>query len=140
MRWYDERRSQQRNPCSAAFTAAQIIEQTIFARITNRTTAEQFQLAQETLSQLCSELAATVTWDHYAASSGPPHSCVRDVYVDAAFRLKNLEITQPPPPPPPQRLITNQGIIVDLAEHLETSTDETDLGTDDSPLAEGNGR
>jgi hypothetical protein len=38
MVWYDKRRSQQRNLCSFAFTYAQIVEQTIFARINDRTT------------------------------------------------------------------------------------------------------
>jgi hypothetical protein len=141
MAWYDETSSQQRRLCSAAFTFAQIVEQTVFAQISDRTTPEQFKLAQESLSQLCSELAATVDWDHYASSFGPIHSCVREVYDDAAARLRNLAIMQPPAPPPPaQQLITGEGIVIDLEEKIQTNTEETDLGTDDSPFANWSGR
>jgi hypothetical protein len=134
MQWYDEQRSQQRNLCSFAFTYAQIIEQTIFARITDRTTPEQFQLAQQNLTLLCRELAAKVDWNHYPSSSGPAHSCVRDVYADAAFRLKNLEIMQPPAPAPAQQLITPDAVVINAEESIETSTEETGLGTEDSPF------
>ena len=118
MEWFDEAHSQHRYLCSAAFTFAQIAEQTIFAQITERTTQEQLQAAQESLQQLCSELAATVAWDHYPSSYGPIHSCVRDVYNDTAGRLRNLAIMQPPPPLP---LITREGIVIDRAETIETS-------------------
>jgi hypothetical protein len=73
MTWYDERRSQHRHLCSVAFTFAQIAEQTIFAQITDRTTPEQFQAAQQNLTLLCRELEGTVEWDHYASASGPLH-------------------------------------------------------------------
>jgi hypothetical protein len=141
MVWYDERSSQHRQLYRDAFTFAQIAEQTIFALISDRTTPEQFKLAQQNLSLLCRELEATVEWDHYSSSSGPPHSCVRDVYTDAAFRLKNLEIMQAPAPSPPtQQVITSEGIVIDLEEKAQTSTEETDLGTEDSPFANWNGR
>jgi hypothetical protein len=112
MQCYNERTSQQRHLCSAAFTFAQIVENTIFAQLTDRTTPEQFKLAQESLRQLCRELAARVDWDHYASSFGPIHSCVRDVCDDAAARLRNLAIMQPPPAPAPAQLISREGIII----------------------------
>jgi hypothetical protein len=129
MVWYDETSSQQRRLCSAAFTFAQIVEQTVFAQISDRTTSDQFKLA------------ATVDWDHYASSFGPIHSCVRDVYDDAAARLRNLAIMQPPAPlPPAQQLITREGIVIDLEERAQTSAEETDLGIDDSPFDNWSGR
>jgi hypothetical protein len=141
MVWYDKSQSQHRRLCSAAFTFAQIAEQTIFAWITDRMTPEQFKLAQQNLTLLCRELEATVDWDHYASSSGPIHSCVRDIYTDAAFRLKNLEIMQEAAPPPPaQQLITREGVVIDLEDKIQTSTEETDVGTEDSPFDNWNGR
>jgi hypothetical protein len=137
MQWYDEKRSQQRNLCSFAFTYGQIVEQTIFSRITDRTTPQQLEVALQTLEELCQRLERQMDWSHYPAYHGV-HSCLRDVYTDAEYRLKNLAIMHQQASPF-QRMVTNQGIIVDLAEHLETSTDETELGTDDSPSAKGNG-
>jgi hypothetical protein len=140
MRWYDERRSQQRNLCSFAFTYAQIIEQTIFARITDRTTPQQFEAAQQSLLELCQRFESQMDWSHFPAPQGR-HSCIRDVYTDAKFRLKNLLIMQPAAPPPPaQQLITREGIVIDLEEKIQTSTEETDLGTEDTPPDNRSGR
>jgi hypothetical protein len=141
MVWFNEASSDHRQLCSAAFTFAQIAEQTIFAQLTDTTAQEQYKLAQESLRQLCSELAASVDWDHYPSSFGPIHSCVQDVYDDAAARLRNLAIMQPAPPPPaPPQPISREGIVIDREEKIESSSTETDLGTDDSPFADWNGR
>jgi hypothetical protein len=142
MVWFNEASSDHRQLCSPAFTFAQIAEQTIFAQLTDTTTQEQYQLAQESLRQLCSELAASVDWDHYPSSFGPIHSCVQDVYIDAAARLRNLAIMQPAPPPPlpPPQRISREGIVSDREEKIQTSTEETDLGIEDSPFADWNGR
>jgi len=134
MVWYDEISAQHRPLCRDAFTFAQIVEQTIFAQITDRTTPEQFRLAQESLSQLCSKLAASVDWDQLASSFGPIPSCVRDVYADAAARLRNLAIMQPPAPVPAQQLITPDAVVINAEESIETSTEETGLGTEDCPF------
>jgi hypothetical protein len=140
MHWYDESNSQHRRLCSAAGTFAQIAEQTIFARITDRTTPEQFRLAQESLRRLCSEFAAMVDWDHYPASSGPGHMCVSELYGAAAACLRHLAIMQPPPPPPSQQLITREGVVIDIEDKPQTSTVETDVGIEDSPFDNWNGR
>jgi hypothetical protein len=100
----------------------------VFAQLTDTTTKEQFKQPQESLRQLCRELEARVDWDHYASSFGPIHSCVRDVYDDAAARLRNLAIMQPPPPPPPApQLISREGVVIDREEKIQTSIEETDL-------------
>jgi hypothetical protein len=138
MRWYDERRSQQRNLCSFAFTYAQIIEQTIFSRITDRTTPQQFEAAQQSLLELCQRFESQMDWSHFPAPHGL-HSCIRDVYTDAKFRLKNLMIMHQQAPSP-QRLITREGIVIDLEDKIQTSTEETDLGTEDIPPDNWNGR
>jgi hypothetical protein len=138
MNRHDEQRSQHRNLCSVAYTFAQIADQSIFAFITNRTTPEQFQTAQQSLLQLCQRLESQMDIFHYPAATGM-HSCVRDIYTDAAFRLKNLEIMQEPAPPPPtQQLISREGAVIDLEERVETSSEETDVGTDDSPFDDWN--
>jgi Tfp pilus assembly protein PilN len=141
MAWYDERRSQQRNLCSVAFTFAQIAEQTVFAQITERTTPEQLAAANQSLELLCRELEGKVDWDHYASSFGPPHSCVRDVYDDAAARLRNLAIMQEQKPEPPkQQVVTVEGVVIDVEERFRTSAVETDLGTENTPPDNRNGR
>jgi hypothetical protein len=134
MNRHDEQRLQHRNLCSVAYTFAQIADQSIFAFITNRTTPEQFQTAQQSLLQLCQRLESQMDIFHYPAATGM-HSCVRDIYTDAAFRLKNLEIMQEPAPPPPtQQLLSREGAVIDLEERVEASSEETDVGTDDSPF------
>jgi hypothetical protein len=138
MQWYDKSRSQQRNLCSLAFTYAQIIEQTIFARITDRTTPQQFVAAQQSLLELCQRLESQMDWSHFPSSQGR-HSCIRDVYTDAEFRLKHLAIMHQQALPP-QRLITREGIVIDLEDKIQTSTEETDLGTEDIPPDNRNGR
>jgi hypothetical protein len=141
MVWFHDTSSPHRQLCSAAFTFGQIVEQTIFAQLSDTTTQEQFQLAQQSLRRLCNELEARVNWDHYASASGSIHSCVRDVYDDAAARLRNLAIMQPPPPPPVPQLISREGIVIDREEKIESSTEETDLGIEeDSPFTNWNGR
>jgi hypothetical protein len=139
MQWYDERRSQQRNLCSFAFTFAQIAEQTIFARITNHTTREQFEAALQALDELCRRLERQMDWSHYPASHGM-HSCIRDVFTDAEFRLKNLAIMHQAPLPATQQVTTVEGVVIDMEERLRTSTEETYLGTDDSMPNNGNAR
>jgi hypothetical protein len=137
MKWYDERRSQQRNLCSFAFTFAQIAEQSIFARITDRTTPDQFMVAQQNLLALCQRLESQMDIFHYPASTGM-HHCVQDIYTDAAFRLENLAIMQEPAPPAPtQQLITSEGTVIDLEDRVQTSSKETDTGTEDDASAGG---
>jgi hypothetical protein len=81
--------SQQRNLCSFAYTFAQIAGQTIFARITDSTTPDQFMVAQQNLLALCQRQ---------------------------------------------QQLISREGAVIDLEERAQTSSEETDVGTEDSPF------
>jgi hypothetical protein len=84
--------------CSYSRMYAQIVEQTIFSQITDRTTPAQFAAAKLSLLKLCERLEAKVDLFHYPAERGT-HSCVRDVYTDAASRLSNLFLMQPEPQP-----------------------------------------
>jgi hypothetical protein len=138
MHWYNEKRSQQRDLCSVAFTYAQIVEQTIFARITNRTTPEQFAAASQTLGELCQQLERQMDWSHYPAAHGM-HACVRDVYTDAAFRLKNLAIMQQAPLPANQQVVTVEGVVIETEERVQTSSAQTGLGAEDSSPDTRNG-
>jgi hypothetical protein len=123
-------------PCPQARAFAQLAEQSIFRTITDQTTPEQFQAAQLSLLQLCQRMEANLDLFHYPAAVGT-HQCIRDVYTEAAYRLKHFAIMQPEPlpePPPKQQLITLSGVVIDLEEEYRTSREETDLGTaDDSP-------
>jgi hypothetical protein len=120
--------------CHVATTFAQIVEQSIFSRITEATTAEQFQHAQQSLILLCMELEQLADWRHYAAAGNLSHCCVRDIYTQAAFILKNLSLTKPAPPapaqPPPSR-DTLTDVLRDLKEVFQPNQDETPLGIDD---------
>jgi hypothetical protein len=139
MHWYNEKRSQQRDLCSFAFTYAQIIEQTIFARINDRTTPQQYEAALQSLEELCRRLEREMDWSHYPASHGM-HSCIRDVYTDAEFRLKNLAIMQQQAPlPAAQQVVTVEGVVLDVEERVQTSTVQTGLGTEDSSPDTRNG-
>jgi hypothetical protein len=129
--------------CHLAATLAQIVEQSMLSRITETTTAEQFQLMQQSLILLCVELEQQADWRHYQAAGTLRHCCVRDIYTQAAFILKNLSLTQPAPPAPPppqQQLTTREGIIIDVEESVSTSSVETELGAEDAPPNNRNGR
>jgi hypothetical protein len=134
--YYDPRSSSSyQSLCSHARAFAQLADQSIFQKVTDQTTPEQFEAAQYSLLQLCQRLEANMDLFHYASVSGT-HQCVRDVYTEAAYRLKHLAIMQPEPlpePPPKQQLITLSGVVIDLEEEYRTSREETDLGTEDDP-------
>jgi hypothetical protein len=120
--------------CSHARTFAHVADQSIFSKITDQTTPEQFEAAQYSLLNLCQRLEANLDMFHYPSAVGT-HQCVRDVYTEAAYHLKHLAIMQPEPlpaPPPRQQVITIEGIVVDLEEELRTSREETYLGMDDT--------
>jgi hypothetical protein len=64
---------------------------------------------------------------------------VKDIYIHASAILKNRAILQQAPPPPPtQQLISREGAVIDLEEHVKTSNEETYLGTDDTAPTNGN--
>jgi hypothetical protein len=108
------------------------VREAIFQQLTTETTAEQWQAAQESLVRLRDELAQDIYPMHYGGLVGR-HRCVDHLYREAVARLRGLEIMQPAPkspPPPKQQLITREGIVLDLEEKIQTSTEQTDLGTD----------
>jgi hypothetical protein len=126
--------------CSYSRMYAQIIEQTILSQITERTTPAQLEAAKHSLLALCQRLEATVDLFHYPAEQGT-HSCVRDVYTDAIFRLQNISLMRPEPHPEPQapkqQLLTVEGVVIDLEETIRASGTETYLGMDDTSLDSG---
>jgi hypothetical protein len=128
-------------PCDFA-ERFQFAAEALFSQMTAHTSPEQFTQCQESLRQLKEELEAERKARgrfHFASQAGSLHHCVAQAYQVAQVRLRFVaQLHQQALPP--QRLIRREGIIVDLAENLETSTEETDVGTDDSPFAEGNGR
>jgi hypothetical protein len=119
--------------CPFARTFLQIAEQTIFAHVTDRTTPDMYEAALQSLLELCHRLESQVGLFHFPSAVGI-HVCVQDAYLEAAFRLKNLAIMQQPPlsepAQPTQQVITREGIVRDVEEKIQTSTEETDLGRD----------
>jgi hypothetical protein len=118
--------------CHLATTLAQIVEQSMLSRITETTTLEQFQTLQQSLMLLCLELEQQADWRHYASIDTVRHCCVRDIYTQAAFMLKNLSLTQPPPPAPPptppKPPETLKDVVEGLKETFQPNPDATPLG------------
>jgi hypothetical protein len=131
-----------RPTCPHARTFIQIAEQTIFNKITAATTSDKFSTAENILLQLCHRLEAQVDMFHYPAASGD-HWCVRDVYDHAVLALAGLAAMhqQEVPEPPRQQLISKTGVVIDLEDTIQTSTEDTELGIEeDSPFDNWNGR
>jgi hypothetical protein len=140
---YDWQLSAGAPPCLFAdsFYAA-VREDGIFRQLTPETTPAQFAAALEQLQVLRDELVQQVYPMHYGSLVGR-HRCVDHLFREARARLGGMKITQPapkPPPPPKQQLITRDGIVRDVEEKIQTSTEETEVGTDDSPFDNWNGR
>jgi hypothetical protein len=90
---------------------------------------------QQSLMLLCLELEQQADWRHYAGTDTLRHCCVRDIYTQAAFMLKNLSLTQPPPPappPPPPPRETPADVVRDLRDAIQPNPEATSLGTDDT--------
>jgi hypothetical protein len=86
--------------CPHSRTYVQIIQSSIFAKITDQTTAAQYAEAEQSLLRLCERLERQVDWTHYPALTGT-YACVRDAYTLASSLLVNLRKMQSEPPPPP---------------------------------------
>jgi hypothetical protein len=139
MRLYDPYQQQYRQLCSPAKTFAVIADQTIFNQINGYTTQQQFQAALHNLKALCERMEAQLNVFHYGQAYGMPHTCLRDIYTDAEFRLINLSTmhqTLHPQAPKPQ-VITSEGVVIDLEDKVQTNREETNLGTDDSTPDKG---
>jgi hypothetical protein len=130
-----------RPTCPHARTFIQIAEQTIFSKITEHTRPDQFTTAEEILLQLCQRLEAQMDMFHFPAATGD-HWCVRDVYDHAVLALAGLAAMhqQAVPQPPRQQLITRKGVVIDLEDTIQTSTDDTELGIEGTPPERRMGR
>jgi hypothetical protein len=130
-----------RPTCPHARTFIQIAEQTIFSKITEHTRPDQFTTAEEILLTLCHRLEAQIDLFHYPAATGD-HWCVRDVYDHAVLALAGLAAMhqQAVPQPPRQQLITRKGVVIDLEDTIQTSTDDTELGIEGTSPERRTGR
>jgi hypothetical protein len=118
--------------CTVADSFYRTVRETIFQQLTTETTAAQWQAAQESLTRLRDESQQDIYPMHYGSLVGR-HRCLDQVFREAVARLRGLQIMQPapqPPPPPSQQVITREGIVRDVEEKIQTSTAETDLGSD----------
>jgi hypothetical protein len=103
---------------------------TIFRQLSPNTTPEQFQAAHESLEQLRADLEQQLPWTHYGLSVGT-HRCVRDLFREAAARLRSLSIVQPASQPAPRSpLETPEQVVDELNEIITPRPDETVLGED----------
>jgi hypothetical protein len=94
--------------------------QAIFQRLSDGTTAAQFQAAKDALATYRSQLEKNLHWTHYGLSVGT-HVCVNEVYREACARLASLASVQPEPPPaPPPKPRT----LTDVLKELSGMTEE----------------
>jgi hypothetical protein len=112
----------------------EIAEVSIFQQLPDAITPAQVQVALTSLWELRQELVAEAKANrfHFAAATGSRHRCADAAYQHACYRLKFLS-QLPKGRQPAQQLITREGIVIDLEEKIQTSTQETDLGTEDTP-------
>jgi hypothetical protein len=120
--------------CGQSRTYIQLIQSSIFAKITDQTTASQYAEAEQALVSLAERLEHQVDLFHYGALTGT-HACVRDVYELASSFLTNLRIWQseppkPEPPAPPQPPLAPDAVVNNLRKLAEERTHrrETYLG------------
>jgi hypothetical protein len=85
--------------CVYSETLYRTARDAIFTKLTEATTANQFQAAQESLLLLRQDLETDMPPMHFASLIGR-HQCVKDVYREAVARLRSLQIMQPVPLPP----------------------------------------
>jgi hypothetical protein len=102
--------------CVYADTFYRTARDAVFKRLTEATTANQFQAAQESLDQLRQELEQDMPAMHFSSLIGT-HLCVKHLYREAVARLRSLALLQPeplPPPPPeppePQPPLTHEDV------------------------------
>jgi hypothetical protein len=106
------------------------VTDSIFRQLTDATSPEQFEQALSNLLLMKQELAKDMPAIHYAAQFGT-HICVEDLYLEAAMRLKNLQLLHPeqfsipePEPLDPEEVFNN------LESDAQPGMDDTYLGTD----------
>jgi hypothetical protein len=131
MWWHDWRRSLPDRRCKYVANYEQIVDQTIMGKITQTTTPQQFQQAQESLLRLKEEIMEHMA-PHFPFTTGR-HRCVEECYVEYSNRLRNLALMQPAPMPTPAREpgTTPEQVVAELEETVRLTPDETILGRDE---------
>jgi hypothetical protein len=123
--------------CPQSRMYIQLIQSSIFAKITDQTTPTQFAEAEQALVSLAERLERQVGLFHYGALTGT-HACVRDVYELASSLLANVRLMQPQPAAPPdesrdpsQPLRTLKDVVRNLKDTLQPNPDDLPIGIDD---------
>jgi hypothetical protein len=119
-------------PCTDAYRLQQIARETIFARLSETTTLEEFAEAMASLERLKEELLKTKKTFHYSGTAGR-HYCIAECFADLETSLRNqwILLQRPLPTPPPREpLTTPEGVVEDLGELIQHRPDETVLGED----------
>jgi hypothetical protein len=120
--------------CQHSRTYIQLIQSSIFAKITDQTTASQYAEAEQALVSLAERLERQVDLFHYGALTGT-HACVRDVYELASSFLTNLRIWQPEPapleppaPPPNPQPLTDEELMKYMERWIAENAKQTFFG------------
>jgi hypothetical protein len=121
-------------PCPYAKEFRLISQETIFARVTEMTTQEEFARCQQSLLSLYQDLAERMRKDtfHFPTARTGRHRCLDAEYEIAYHRLINLALFhEKQPEAPRQPLRTLDEVVRDLGDPFQPSPDETPLGIDD---------
>lgn len=125
---YDHYRTQYRRLCIPARTFAEIGNE-LLGRVSESTTPEQFKELQQSLVLLYQELEKQAGPLHFAATVGPPHTCVKDIYLHAAALLRQRAILQQPQAPPEEQEDTKPPLThEDVERHFQSLPPDTFFG------------
>ena len=102
----------------------------IFSQISDYVSPQQLEAVQSLLLQMKQDIEKDMPAIHYAAQFGT-HICLEDIFKEASNRLKFLALFQVAPPAEPERhSLSPEEVVNNLENRLQSSTEDTYLGTD----------
>jgi hypothetical protein len=126
--------------CFYADSFQRTAQDTVFSQLNDFTTPEQFEAVLSSLMLMKQELEKLMPPFHFAAQYGT-HICLEEVFLEAANRLKFLAQLQAVPPVEPEReRLTSEEIVNNLENSLQSSTEDTYLGSDNDPANNGSNK
>lgn len=109
----------------------------VLSQLSDLTLPEQFEAVQSNLILMKQELEKLMPPFHFAAQYGT-HICLEEVFLEASNRLKFLAQLQAIPSAAPERQrLTPEEVVNNLGSSLQTSTEDTYLGSDNDPSNNG---
>ena len=109
----------------------------IFSQISDYVSPQQLEAVQSLLLQMKQDIEKDMPAIHYAAQFGT-HICLEDIFNEASNRLKFLALFQAVPSLEPERQrLTAEEVVNNLENTLQSTTEDTYLGTETNPPNNG---